>query len=184
MYFSHYTYIILSVTFFLVLLLYSIAGELSFTSFLLPFTNLLRHRGINATSDFYEEDIENHQAWIQEHTAECIKNEGYILVDISNFLDDDLHASKIELQMRHVQCSFDLAQFNSNHFIPICFNKPGPSNGLQQKVYEINMAEFNRRFQTCNSKSPDTEIINAILNDAPESLQPLIELIHHINTGV
>jgi len=138
-------------------------------------------------------DIENHQAWIQEHIVECIANEGYVVVDISNFSDSDLRASKIELKMRHGQFSFDVTQFNSNHFIPVCINKPAPSDTLQQKVYELNisycMTEFNSRFQACSSDSSEAEIIDAVLNDAPlndapNSLQPLIELIHRINTGV
>ncbi|XP_065892519.1 uncharacterized protein [Dysidea avara] len=170
-----------------VLLLYSLTGEQSFRHVLLPFTNLLRHRGINATSDFYEVDIGNHQTWIQEHIAECIENEGFVLVDISNFLDSDFHASKIELQMRHGQYSFDLAQFNSStHFIPICLNKPVPSNRFQRKVYEINisyyMTEFYRRYQACSNDSSEAEMIISVLNDALESLQPLIELINYIST--
>ena len=123
---------------------------------------------------------------MQEHIVECIENDGFVLCDVSNFLASDLRGNELKLQMKHGLYTLDLTQLHgNNHFIPICLNKPAPPNVFQKKVYEINMAEFYRRYRTYSSDNcEEAEMISAVLNDALESLQPLSDLIRYISTGM
>ena len=171
------------------------------------FAELLRKCGINVICDFYELGIGdsanfNGHLWVQQKINDCISSGGYVLVDVSNALMNDLSHTQNEnpaaMNMRYTH--FDSKTLyqsvidSRDCFIPFCLDNPPPNKVFpfqKKSVYQIDITAFQQSFlefgetkylDEFNINEDNPAAVQAFLNEAPGQFKPIVDLIRHLTS--